>query len=139
MKLEEAQRKIQLLSRITPRNGASAAEAETVPNLARARIERFAVQQELARTAPAPTSRLTWVYWESLLGDYGYWAESFRGTGERSARRRAGGVHQTRHRPLVSRRQGSDGLTLVAGDFGVESFRTFLRENGPRSYSLAGV
>ena len=81
MKLEEAQRKIQLLSRITPRNGASAAEAETVPNLARARIERFAVQQELARTAPAPTSRLTWVYWESLLGDYGIGLNRFGGRG----------------------------------------------------------
>ena len=81
MKLEEAQRKIQLLSRITPRNGASAAEAETVANLARARIERFAVQQELARTAPAPTSRLTWVYWESLLGDYGIGLNRFGGRG----------------------------------------------------------
>ena len=35
------------------------------------------------------------------------------------------------------KKQSSKGWTLVARDFGIETFRTYLKLNGPRSYSMA--
>jgi len=139
MRLEQAQRKIQLLSRITPENGALLAEAQTAAKLARALMERFAVQAEHARTAPTASSRPAWVYWENLLGEYGIGLNHFgvRGSAQLGRGLVAFIKLDTGHWSV--KREGSDGLTLIASDFGVESFRTYLRENGPRSYSLAGA
>jgi len=77
-------------------------------------MERFAVPQEQAPTAPVASSRLTWVYSERLLGECGVGLNRF---GERGSAQLGGGL-----------------VTSVWNRFAPN-----LRENGPRSHSLAAV
>jgi hypothetical protein len=136
--LAEALRKIRLLRRIT-RNGASAAEAKTAANLARALMERFAILAEDARPARVAPARLSWIYWESLLEKFDIKLKRF---GRRRTARLDSGLLvfirlDTGHWSV--KKQGSNDLALVASDFGVESFRALLRETGSRSYSLVAA
>ena len=130
MRLEEAKRGIQLRGRITQENGASGAEAQTAAKLARALMERLAVEVEHARTAPVASSRLSWVYWENLLGEYGIGLHHFgvRGNAQLGRGLVAFINLDTGHWSVKGDRSG--GSTLTASDFGEGSFRTYLRDNG---------
>ena len=139
MNVHEALRKIRLLSRIIPQNGASESEAETAATLARALMDRFAIGAEDARPAAPAPARLTWVYWERLLGEFGVELNRF---GRRGHALLGGGllvfIRLDTGQWWVKKR-ASDGWKPIANDCGVESFRVYLRENGPRSYSMAAA
>ncbi len=59
VKIEDALRKIRLLRRVTPDNGASAAETENAAAIMRSLMDRFAVSSEDARPATGSMFRMS--------------------------------------------------------------------------------
>jgi hypothetical protein len=139
MKVDEALRKIRLLSGTIPQNGASEAEAKTAANLARTFMERFAIRAEDARPARCAPSRLTWVYWERVLGEFGVTLNRFGRHGNAALGKGLLVFIRLDTGHWCVKKQSSDEWMPIASDFGVESLRAYLRENGPRSYSMAAA
>src|ERR1700730_17397653 len=79
VRIEDALRKIRLLRRLVPENGASEAEAETASRLVHALMERYSIGREDLRPVASPPNRLTWVYWEQLLAEFGMRLHRFGG------------------------------------------------------------
>jgi hypothetical protein len=77
MRVEDALRKIQLLRRLIPANGASEAEAETATRLAQTLLEKYCIRSEDVRPIATPSSQMTWVYWEQLLAEFGMSLDNF--------------------------------------------------------------
>jgi hypothetical protein len=72
MRAEDALRKIGLLRKVKLENGALEAEAENAARLAKALMERYAITSEdVLDAAPRPAFRMTWVYWQELLHEFG--------------------------------------------------------------------
>lgn len=137
MKIEDALRKIRLLRQVKPENGASDAEAENAAMLVRTLMERFAVKSEDVRPNNGPMFRMSWVYWEQLLNEYGLELRRF---GKRGSAR-IGRDQQVLIRLDTGEwrveRTTPVGAEQVAADKSVETFRTFLSKNAPRMYSLS--
>ena len=138
MRIEDALRKIRLLRRLVPENGASEAEAETASRLVRTLMERDSIGREDLRPVATPSSRMTWVYWEQLLAEFGINLNRFGGRASASlgsdARiqiRLAAGQWQIQQ-------TSPTGWKIVVRDFGLESLRAYLARYGPRTYSLSG-
>jgi Protein of unknown function (DUF2786) len=77
MKVEDALRRIRLLRRVIPANGAFEAEAETATRLAQVLMERHAISADDVRPLATPSARMTWIYWEQLLTEFGMRLERF--------------------------------------------------------------
>ena len=138
MRIEDALRKIRLLRRLVPENGASEAEAETASRLVHTLMERYSIGREDLRPVATPSSRMTWVYWEQLLAEFGINLNRFGGRASASlgsdARiqiRLAAGQWQIQQ-------TSPTGWKIVVRDFGLESMRAYLAKYGPRTYSLSG-
>ena len=86
MRVEDAVRKIRLLRRINPESGASKFEAETATRLVQTLMERFSIGKEDVQPVATPRSRMTWVYWEQLLAEFGIALERFGGRASASLR-----------------------------------------------------
>ena len=67
MRVEDALRKIRLLRRVVPHNGASEFEANTAAHLVQTLMERYSIGKEDIHPVASPRNRMTWVYWEQLL------------------------------------------------------------------------
>jgi hypothetical protein len=138
MRIEDALRKIRLLCRLVPENGASEAEAETASRLVHTLMERYSIGREDLRPVANPPNRMTWVYWEQLFAEFGVNLNRFGG--------RASASLGTDARILIRLAAGQwqieqtsrTGWRIVIRDFGLESLRAYLTKFGPRSYSLAG-
>lgn len=139
MTFKDALRKVQLLRKIKPENGASDGEVENAAHLAGVLMERFSIPVEDARHVPPPPTRLTWIYWELLLSEFGVDLSRF---GRRGTASLGGGkfvfVRLDTGRWWI-RQSSAVGLETIALDAGLESLRAYLAENGPRSYSLAAT
>ena len=138
MKVEDALRKIRLLRKFVPQNGASEAEAETASRLVRTLMERYSIGIADLSPVATPPSRMTWVYWEQLLTDFGMSLDTF---GQRASVRLGNGaliIIRLAANQWHAQQPSSDGWKIMARDFGVESLREYLAKYGPRSYSLAG-
>ena len=90
MRVEDALRKIRLLRRLVPENGASKFEAETASRLVQALMERYSIEKEDVRPVATPRSRMTWVYWEHLLAEFGHRFRSIWRAWQRLVRKRRG-------------------------------------------------
>jgi hypothetical protein len=137
MKVEDALRKIRLLRRIILANGAFEAEAETATRLAQVLMERHSISAENVRPLAIPSARMTWVYWEQLLTEFGMRLVRF---GRRASVRLRNGVLliiRLAANQWHVQQPSSDGWKIMARDFGVETLRAYLAKNGPRAYSLA--
>ena len=137
MRAEDALRKIGLLRRMRPENGASAAEADNAARLAKALMERYAIKPEDVRSdSHAPALRMTWVYWQELLHEFGLQLRHFghRGNAEMGTDRIIYVTLRTGQWWIEQRLQG--GWQTGARDWGVESLREYLSVHAPRSYSL---
>src|ERR1039457_1451803 len=78
MTAEDALRKIALLRKVNTDNGAVAAEAETARRLQKALMERYAIKAwDIPGASPPPASRLTWIYWQELLDEFGLRLDQF--------------------------------------------------------------
>jgi len=67
MKIEDVLRKIQLLRRFVPENGAFHAEAETAAHLVWTLMERYSIGIEQVRAVANPARRMSWVYCEQAV------------------------------------------------------------------------
>ena len=79
MRVEDALRKIRLLRRIVPENGASEFEADTANRLVQSLMERYSIGRADIPTVPIQRNRMTWVYWEQLLTEFGLGLDRFGG------------------------------------------------------------
>jgi hypothetical protein len=137
MRAEDALRKIGLLRRMRTENGASAAEADNAGRLAKALMERYAIKPEDVRSdSHAPALRMTWVYWQELLDEFGLQLRHFghRGNAEMGTDRIIYVTLRTGQWRIEQRSHG--GWQTGARDWGVESLREYLSVHAPRSYSL---
>jgi hypothetical protein len=138
MRFEDALRKIRLLRRLVPENGASEAEAQTAARLVQALMERYSIGKEDVRPVASPPSPMTWVYWEQLLAEFGISLNRFGGRASAPfgngalivIRLAAGKWHVQQGSP--------EGWKIAVRGSGLESLRAYLAQYGPRSYSLAG-
>ena len=137
MRAEDALRKIGLLRRMRTENGASAAEADNAGRLAKALMERYAIKPEDVRSdSHAPALRMTWVYWQELLHDFGLQLRHFghRGNAEMGRDRIIYVTLRTGQWWIEQRSHG--GWQAGARDWGVESLREYLTQHAQRSYTL---
>src|SRR5258707_13148784 len=82
MTVEDALRKIALLRKVSPANGAVPAEAEAAYRLQKALIARFAINDtEISDASPRTPFRLHWNYWQELLDEFSLTLTRFGGRG----------------------------------------------------------
>ena len=120
-----------------PENGASEAEAQTAERLVRSLMERYSIGREDLRPVASPPSRMTWVYWEQLLAEFGIRLNRFGGRGSASLGSDALILIRLTANQWHLQQSSSSGWEIVIRDFGVESLRAYLAKYGPRLYSLA--
>jgi hypothetical protein len=136
MRVEDALRKISLLRRIIPENGASKFEAETATRLVQALMERYSIGKEDVQPVATPRSRMTWVYWEQLLAEFGIALDRFGGRGSASLGNGTVIVIRLAAGHWQVQQVSPEGWKIAVRDSGLESLRAYLAECGPRSYSL---
>ncbi len=134
--LTDAIRKIRQLRLVSRDRGAMPAEVDNARGRVRALMERFAMPTE-APPEPRPQSRMSWVYWEHLLGEYGLELRRF---GKR------GNAQVGRDRRILIRldsghwrieRSAATAAGPLAAGVGIESLREYLKREGPRYYAFA--
>jgi hypothetical protein len=138
MRAEDALRKIRLLMRIDPERGASKFEAETATRLAQALMERYSIEKEDIRPLTAPPSRMTWVYWEELLAEFGLALDRFGGRASASLGNDRLIIIRLAEGHWHVQQASPEGWKIAVRDSGLESLRAYLGRCGPRSYSFAG-
>jgi hypothetical protein len=138
MKIEDALRKVRLLRRVNRENGASKGEVENATHLAQVLMERYALPPGDVVPEPAPAFRLTWVYWQQLMDEFGVKLRHFGKRGNASLGdgrlifiRLDSGQWQVQ-------RTSPSGWETIQRDWGVETLRAYLAKGGPRLYSFAG-
>jgi hypothetical protein len=138
MNVEEARRKIELLRRLTPERGASTAEAAVATRLARELEETYGLDTEREDLRPDIPARqsLTWVYWEQLVGEFGFDLRTFGGRAS---------VELPNEIRLIIRLDGGrwyvegrsrQGWQQLAKGTGVEAARHYLNKQAPRRYTF---
>jgi Protein of unknown function (DUF2786) len=138
MRFEDALRKIRLLRRLVPENGASEAEAETAACLVRTLMERYSIGREDLGPVVSPSSRMTWVYWEQLLAEFGINLNRFGGRASASLGTDALILIQLATGQWQMQQTSATGWKIIVRDFGLESLRAHLAKYGHLTYSLAG-
>jgi hypothetical protein len=71
MKIEDALRKIRLLRRIIPENGALVSRPKPRLAWSKPSWSDILFGKEDVHLVATPRSRMTWVYWEQMLADFG--------------------------------------------------------------------
>jgi uncharacterized protein DUF2786 len=137
MRFEDALRKIRHLRRLVPENGASEAEAQTAERLVRSLMERYSIGREDLRPVASPPSRMTWVYWEQLLAEFGISLNRFGVRGSASLGSDALILIRLTANQWHLQQSSPNGWEVIVRDFGVESLRAYLVKYGRRVYSLA--
>jgi hypothetical protein len=137
MRVEDALRKIRLLRRVIPENGASEFEANTAAHLVQTLMERYSIGKEDVHPVASPRNRMTWVYWEQLLADFGIALDRFGGRASASLGNGALIVIRLAAGHWQVQQASPEGWRIAARDSGLESLRAYLAKYGPRSYSLA--
>ncbi len=137
MTVEDAQRKITLLRKISADQGALPAERETAYRLQKQLMERYGIKaQEIPDPSPAPAFRLNWSYWQELLEEFDL---RFDRLGNRGCAAVGNNskvyVRLDKNQWWVDEKSASGWQTKVR-DYGMESLRTYLKEHAPRSYSF---
>jgi hypothetical protein len=137
MKIEDALRKIRLLLTVSRENGSSEGEVRNAARLARALMERHGLTNGDLHPKPAPVFRMSWVYWQHLMDEYGVRLRHFGKRGNASLGdgrlifiRLDSGQWQVQ-------KTSPGGWETIQRDFGVESLRAYLMKSGPRMYSFA--
>jgi hypothetical protein len=138
MRIEDALRKIRLLRRVVPENGAFESEANTAAHLVQTMMERYSIGKEDIRPVASPRNRMTWVYWEQLLADFGIRLDRFGGRASAPVGNDARIVIQLSTGRWHVQQISPRGWKIAARNSGLESLRTYLAKHGPRSYSLVG-
>jgi hypothetical protein len=137
MKVEDALRKIRLLRLVNADNGASDAEAENASSLVRRLMDRFAVKSEETRKPSPSQFRMSWVYWDHMLYDFGLELHHFgkRGSAQIGPDRQVLIRLDTGEWRVQQTTPGSNELLIK--DTGVESFQAYLNQHAPKMHSLS--
>ena len=138
MRVEDALRKIRLLRRVIPQNGASEFEANTAAHLVQILMERYSIGKEDIHPVASPRNRMTWVYWEQLLADFGIGLDRFGGRASASLGNDTRIAIQLSTGRWHVQKVSPEGWAIAARDSGLESLRAYLAKYAPRSYSLVG-
>lgn len=138
MRVEDALRKIRLLRRITPENGASGSETENAVRIVRALMERYAIGKEDVQPVSYRRSRMTWIYWEALLDEFGIVLDRFAGHGRASLGGGAFIVIRLATGRWHVQQASPEGRKITVRDSGLDSLRQYLTRHAPRSFSLSG-
>jgi hypothetical protein len=136
MRTEDALRKIGLLREVKTENGASAAEADNAARLVKALMERYAIRAEdVSSTSRQPAFRLTWIYWQELLKEFGIQLRHFGYRGNAAlGNDKIVYVNLRTCQWWIEQRSGG-GWEMNVRDWGVESLRKYLGDHA-RGYSL---
>jgi len=133
---DDALRKIALLRQIKTAHGALDAEAKTAERLVKALMERYAIKSEdIAHASAAPVFRMTWVYWESLLDQFGLTLHHFGHRGNAQIGRDRIVYVNLRNSQWWLEQRAAGGWKTIVRDWGVESLRRYLDAHA-RGYSF---
>ena len=136
MRAEEALRKIGLLRMVKTENGALAAEADNAARLAKALMERYAIKAEdIPAASRSPAFRMTWIYWEELLHQFGLQLRHFGHRGNAAIGDDKIVYINLRTSQWWIERKSAAAARASVRDWGVESLRTYLNEHG-RGFSF---
>jgi len=136
MRAEDALRKIKLLRRISTDNGAVAAEVETAQRLQKVLMERYAIKDwDIPGASRTTVSRLTWIYWQELLDEFGLPLDQFGNRGSVAVGNNKLYIRLSTNQWWIEEKFPA-GWRTTARNRGVESLRTYLKEHAPRSYSF---
>jgi hypothetical protein len=136
MRAEDALRKIGLLRMVKTENGALAAEADNAARLAKALMERYAIKAEdVPAASRSPAFRMTWIYWEELLHEFGLQLRHFGHRGNAAIGGDKIVYINLRTTLWWIERKCAGGWQSDVRDWGVESLRTYLNQHG-RGFSL---
>jgi len=137
MTAEDALRKVALLRRISTDNGAVAAEVENARRLQQALMKRYAIKAQDIRTASTTTVfRLTWVYWQELLNEFGLRLDQFGNRGSAAVGSSVKIYIRLDKNQWWIEEKSAGGWQTTARNLGVESLRKYLKERAPRSYTF---
>jgi hypothetical protein len=136
MKIEDALRKIRLLRQVKAENGSSNSEAESAAQIIRSLMERYAVKSEEVRPANGSMFRMSWVYWDHLVEEYGLELRRFGKRGSVSIDRDMQAVMRLDTGSWRVQRGNNGSTEVLAEGTGVETFQTYLSKNAPRMFSL---
>jgi len=120
MRVEDALRKIRLLRRLVPENGASEFEAETASRLVQALMDRYSIGKADVHGVPSPRNRMTWVYWEQMLTEYGIGLDRFGGRASATLGSDARVVIQLASGHWHLQQASPEGWRIVVRDFGLD-------------------
>jgi hypothetical protein len=137
MKVEDALRKVRLLLRVSRENGASDGEIRNAKSLAQTLMDRYGLKGGELGSRPAPVFRMSWVYWQHLMEEYGVKLRHFGKRGNASLGdgrlifiRLDSGQWQVQ-------KTSPGGWETIQRDSGVETLRAYLVKSGPRMYSFS--
>jgi hypothetical protein len=129
MNSEDARRKLQLLRQVKPENGFSDAEAENAVHLSLLLVKRFSIPAEEVRSNPARSFALSWVYWQHLADEHRLELHRFGGRGSLVLPDRKTAFIKLSTGEWWVQRTSAGGCERVARNWGVETFREYLRRN----------
>ncbi len=136
MRAEDALRKIGLLRRVKTENGALAAEAESAARLVKALMERYAIKAEdIPAVSQTPAFRMTWIYWQELLREFGLQLRRFGHRGNATFGEDKIIYINLRTAQWWIEQRSSGSWQIRIRDWGVESLRKYFDEHA-RGYSL---
>ena len=139
MTAEDALRKVALLRKISTDNGAVAAEVETARRLQQALMKRYAIKAQDIRAASGTTVfRLTWIYWQDLLKEFGLRLDQFGNRGSVAVGNNSKLYIRLDKNQWWIEERSPGGWQTTARNWGVESLRKYLKEHAPRSYTFFG-
>src|SRR5271169_6830116 len=137
MTIDDAQRKIASLRKISTDKGALPAERETAHRLQRVLMERYAIKdQDMPDPTPTTVFRLNWGYWQELLEEFGLGLSRLGNRGSAAVGSNSKVYIRLDQSQWWIEERSPAGWKATVRDRGLESLRTYLRENAPRSYSF---
>jgi hypothetical protein len=137
MKLEDAIRKIRRLREYSVDRGASEAETATASNLAEQLMKRYGIGGEYIRAASERPvfHQVNWFAWQQLFDSFGLELRRFGKRGSATVGKTTIFVRGDTGEWQVQRPSG-DGWDVFVKDSGLESLRSYLSKNIPRTYTF---
>ncbi len=133
--VEDAKRKFALLGRINTESGAAAAEAETAGRLQKALMARHAIKaREILHASSTTVFRLTGIYWQRLLEEFGLRLNHFANRGSVAVGKDKLYIKLDTNQWRIEESFPGGWKTTAQGP-DVESLRRYLNEHAPRNYS----
>jgi len=99
-------------------------------------MQRYSIGTEEVHAVQSQRNRMTWVYWENLLAEFGITLERFGGRGSASLGNGAAIIIRLADGRWHVQEMSAAGWKIAVRDFGLETLRSYLANQGPRAYSL---